>query len=231
MPDHDSPGGGAARLFPRRRFLRDAALLTGGAVAAAGTPAGALAAGASHEQVAAWLNLLAPSSREAIANYTPVVLTTDEIATLKAAVGRLIPTDELGPGADDAGAHVYIDRSLKGPNAAMLPLYQAGLAALDKASGAGGFAAAGADKQDQVLTQAEAGKLAGAPAGFFALLLEHTREGMFGDPMYGGNADFAGWDLLAYPGIKFVWSAEEQAIGTIVKPEHRSVADQGGTPS
>ena len=34
------------------------------------------------------------------------------------------------------------------------------------------------------------------------MLLEHTREGMFSDPIYGGNVNFAGWDLIGYPGIK-----------------------------
>jgi Gluconate 2-dehydrogenase subunit 3 len=37
-----------------------------------------------------------------------------EIRFLEAAVEHLIPTDELGPGARDAGAVVYIDRQLAG---------------------------------------------------------------------------------------------------------------------
>ena len=35
-----------------------------------------------------------------------------EIRLLEAAVEHLIPTDELGPGARDAGVVVYIDRTL-----------------------------------------------------------------------------------------------------------------------
>jgi gluconate 2-dehydrogenase gamma chain len=35
-----------------------------------------------------------------------------EIRFLEAAVEHLIPTDELGPGARDAGVVVYIDRAL-----------------------------------------------------------------------------------------------------------------------
>jgi len=227
MPD-DTPHR-VPVYFPRRQFLRGSAVLAGGAVAGITGSLGALAA-PHAERVAAWQSLLAPSTPEAIADYTPVALTANELATLTAAVGRLIPTDDLGPAAADAGVQIFIDRSLAGPNAATLPLYQAGLAALDKAAGSGGFAGLKVAKQDDLLTKAEANKLADAPAGFFALLLEHTRQGMFGDPIYGGNADFAGWDLLAFPGIKFTWTAEEQEIGTIVKPEHRSVGDQGGTP-
>jgi gluconate 2-dehydrogenase gamma chain len=28
------------------------------------------------------------------------------------------------------------------------------------------------------------------------------REGIFGDPMYGGNAGKAGWELIGFPGVK-----------------------------
>ena len=37
-----------------------------------------------------------------------------EVRFLEAAVEHLIPTDELGPGARDAGVVVYIDRALAG---------------------------------------------------------------------------------------------------------------------
>lgn len=158
---------------------------------------------------------------------TPVALTADEMSTLKAAVGRLIPTDDLGPGASDADVHVFIDRSLAAANAALLPTYRAGLAALAKAA-SGRFAAAVTDRQDALLTDAERGELAGAPDGFFALLLEHTRQGMFGDPVYGGNRDFAGWNLIGYPGIKLIWTSKDQNIGATVAPEHISVAKYGG---
>src|SRR5438067_12067888 len=41
-----------------------------------------------------------------------VYLLAPEIRFLEAAVEHLIPTDELGPGARDAGVVVYIDRAL-----------------------------------------------------------------------------------------------------------------------
>ena len=43
-----------------------------------------------------------------------VYLLAPEIRFLEAAVEHLIPTDELGPGARDAGVVVYIDRQLAG---------------------------------------------------------------------------------------------------------------------
>ena len=77
----------------------------------------------------------------------------------------------------------------------------------------------------RVKERAEAGDLDGAPEGFFPLLLEHTRQGMFCDPIHGGNRNFAGWDLLGYPGIKLVWTEADQSEGTEVRPEHVSVEE------
>lgn len=41
-----------------------------------------------------------------------------------------------------------------------------------------------------------------SPSGssFFSRLRNDTIEGMFSDPMYGGNRDMVGWKLLGYPG-------------------------------
>jgi gluconate 2-dehydrogenase gamma chain len=36
--------------------------------------------------------------------------------------------------------------------------------------------------------------------GFFAALALHTRQGMFCDPVYGGNHDRVGWQLIGFPG-------------------------------
>ncbi len=35
---------------------------------------------------------------------------------------------------------------------------------------------------------------------FFRMLRQHTIEGMFSDPMHGGNAGLIGWQLIGYPG-------------------------------
>src|SRR6201999_2917060 len=37
---------------------------------------------------------------------------------------------------------------------------------------------------------------------FFALVRGHTLQGMFGNPYYGGNAGFVGWDMIRYPGLR-----------------------------
>lgn len=227
--------------MPRRTFLRNAAAATGGAVALTivprlpvGAQNGPMTASPVASPIATPVGSPAASpvaSPVATANYSPVVLSATEWVTLQAAVDRIVPPDELGPGAVEIGVPVYIDRALAGRSAASVPSYQQGLAALDTAAGSGGFAALSSDKQDEILKTAEAGKLANAPAGFFAMLLQDTREGMFSDPIHGGNLNFAGWDLMGYPGIKLVWTAQDQAVNATPQPEHISVAKYGGQES
>ena len=35
---------------------------------------------------------------------------------------------------------------------------------------------------------------------FFPLLITHTRQGFYADPIYGGNRDRAGWKVIGFPG-------------------------------
>ena len=67
----------------------------------------------------------------------------------------------------------------------------------------------------------------GLLTAFFAMLLGHAHQGMFGDPYYGGNANFAGWDLLGYPGVRtMVTTADQQALESRqLKANHRSAYD------
>jgi len=213
-------------LLPRRTFIRGSVAVTGVTAATLAVPAAA-----RNRQASTDLAATPEATPDLATEASPMPsggLNESELTTLRAAIDRLIPADDLGPGAVDSGVDVYIATTLAGYGAATLPLYQQGLAALDTAAGGDGFAALDVAAQDDLRGQAEAGNLADAPAGFFGLMLEHTRQGMFGDPIYGGNKDFAGWDLLRYPGIKLVWDAEEQAIGTEIEPAHESVADLGG---
>lgn len=225
-PDSDSAGQ-PLRLMPRRQLIKGAAATAGGF----GATLAALRGGnASGVHVPDFLASLVQGVEATPDAFSPSALTADEIETLRAIQNRLIPGDEFGPGAGDSGAFIYVDRTLAGPGAAALPLYQAGLAAIAAAAGASGFAALSAADQDGLLTSLEAGEIADAPPGFFFTMIQQTRQGMFCDPMYGGNIGFAGWDLIGYPGHKFVYSEEDQAIGTIVEPAHASIAEFGGVP-
>jgi gluconate 2-dehydrogenase gamma chain len=155
-------------------------------------------------------------------------LTAVEADVLEAVCARLIPSDENGPGAAEARAAHYIDHALAGFLAPSRQAYTAGLAAIDrhavKSHGAT-FAKLPAADQDAVLRDIEAGKAEGLPSAFFALVRTHTIQGTFCDPFYGGNANFVGWDLLGYPGVRTVVTEADQRMGITLKPNHKSAYD------
>jgi gluconate 2-dehydrogenase gamma chain len=135
-----------------------------------------------------------------------------EAKAIEAAAERVIPADENGPGATDAGVVIYIDRQLAGPYGRdkyrytkppfleSLPehgyqgketprdIYHAGIARLGP-----DFASATAAEQDRRL-------IAIQTSMFFRMLRQHTVEGMFSDPLHGGNENLAGWQMIGYPG-------------------------------
>lgn len=198
------------RVISRRELLRGAA--AAGAAAATApvhglTPADAAAAAAAAAQAA--------PPREAYEN-----LTAAESELLEVIADRLIPTDELGPGAIEARAVHYIDRALGGALRDSRDAYRAGLEALDRhcrmTRGAPFLELSDADK-DSVLFDVQTGAATGAGAGwtgssgaFFNMVKGHIWQGTFGDPYYGGNANFVGWDLIRYPGVRTVVSAADQ---------------------
>ena len=158
-------------------------------------------------------------------------LTRPEVQFLDAAVERLIPTDELGPGARDAGVTCYIDRQLtstwgmhgrnyrngpwhdgtpqQGFQSRLTPqeIYRCGIAETEvhcKRQYGKSFRLLAAEQQDEVLKALEkdAIELPSLSAKlFFGLLWRNTEEGFFSDPVYGGNQDKAGWRLLGFPGV------------------------------
>ena len=195
------------RRLSRREMLRRSAAL--GAVAA--VPARVLAQAASA------------------APYTN--LTAAEAATLEAFVARLIPNDANGPGALEAGAARYIDRALHDALAVLRPAYTAGLAALDayaRTTTGSSFASLTSERQDELLNDVEQGRATGfVPSSrvFFDLVLGHTLEGTFGDPHYGGNRDFIGWELIGYPGLRLAVTADQQRMDAKLEPLQSSAYD------
>jgi gluconate 2-dehydrogenase gamma chain len=157
-------------------------------------------------------------------------LTAAEGETLEAMAARIIPTDESGPGAREAGAARYIDRALGGALAGSLEAYRSGLAALDRyaqTSKGSAFARLAPRDQDAVLTDLDNDAAAGfsGAAAFFNLVRGHTIQGTFCDPYYGGNLNFAGWDLIGYPGIRLSVPAADQRLDARPAPTHRSAYD------
>jgi gluconate 2-dehydrogenase gamma chain len=154
----------------------------------------------------------------------------EEATFIEAAVERLIPADETGPGALEAGVPNFLDKQLGGAWGAGERLYRSGPWHEGAATqgyqlpftpaelfhhalrgvrsdlakqGNTPFNKFTAQEQDAYLKQLQTGgkDLDGVPSKvFFDSLLELTIEGYFGDPVYGGNKDMAAWKMIGFPG-------------------------------
>lgn len=163
-----------------------------------------------------------------------IFLIPTEVAFVEAATERLIPADELGPGAKACNVPLFIDHQLAGEygraqtwymqgpwkkgddtqgfqsRLAPADMYRAAIKAIDahvatKQSDKK-FADLSSDAQDELLSEMENGKLHLSSidaSAFFKILLENTKEGMFSDPIYGGNKDMAAWKMIGFPGARY----------------------------
>jgi gluconate 2-dehydrogenase gamma chain len=157
-------------------------------------------------------------------------LTAAEAETLGAVVARLIPTDGNGPGATEARAAQYIDRALGGALASFRETYRTGLADLERytqSARGNSFARLSATDQDAILSDVERNVATGfsRSSAFFNLVLAHTIQGTFCDPFYGGNANFVGWDLIGYPGVRLAVTSDEQKLNARPSATHMSAYD------
>ena len=158
----------------------------------------------SRRTVLAGATIVPVAAITAAAQAPKTALSPSERQTLDAFVDRLVPKDELGPGALEMGAASYIDLSLADYLAA--------------------------EKKDAVLTAMENGDASGFTPNsrvFFNRVRRLTLEGMFCDPYYGGNKNFAGWDLIRYPGPRLAVGPEDQKMSTLPKPLHQSAYGSG----
>jgi gluconate 2-dehydrogenase gamma chain len=195
MSKHDST---------RRSFLKRAAV-GAGAVAGSGlVPDVYTQTLEQHKDEAAATSASHPTSIQhgAFFNY-------EQAATIAAFTERLMPGAPGKPGARDAGVLNYIDLALAGAYADLQDFYRRGLAELDaycRSTYKQAFAMLDPARQDEVITALEQGKAAGfswpTAQEFFNVVRTHTMEGMFADPIYGGNRDFAGWRLVGFPGAQ-----------------------------
>jgi len=168
--------------------------------------------------------------------------TAEEARVVSAAGARIFPTDASGPGASEAGVVIYIDRQLagpygrdkyrytKGPWVDSVPehgyqgkenpqqTYRQGLKNL------GNFTSLSTGEQDKKLAEIER-------THFFQLLRAHTIEGMFCDPMHGGNAGLIGWQLIGYPGPQMSYRNEvDKHFGQPWRPKPASLEQITGRP-
>jgi gluconate 2-dehydrogenase gamma chain len=167
--------------------------------------------------------------------------TETEALIVSAATARIFPSDDYGPGAREAGVVIYIDRQLAGPwgrdrfrytqppfeegppelgyqgKATPREIYREGLKTLKD------FHLLSPEEQDASLHQIET-------THFFALLRRNTIEGMFSDPMHGGNAGMIGWQLLGFPGPRMSNRDDiEKHYGEAFRPKPASLREVTGT--
>jgi gluconate 2-dehydrogenase gamma chain len=160
-----------------------------------------------------------------------------EANVISLACERIFPSDESGPGAGEAGVVIYIDRQLAGPygrdkyrytkgpfrdslpehgyqgGASPRAIYRAGLQQLDR------FSELSTAEQDARLRAIES-------TLFFQMLRAHTIEGMFCDPMHGGNQGLIGWQLIGFPGPHMSYRLEvDRHYGQAWRPKPMSLKD------
>jgi gluconate 2-dehydrogenase gamma chain len=184
----------------RRAFLKGAvAGASAGAVAALAPVANAQ----THQMPEASAEALPQGERHG------AFFNDEQTTTVTAFAERLMPGAPGKPGATEAGVVNYIDLALAGAYADQQEFYRRGLDQLDaycRATRNAPFAKLGADAQNEVIAALEEGKATGfqwpTARSFFETLRTHTMEGMFADPVYGGNKDFAGWRLVGFPGAQ-----------------------------
>jgi gluconate 2-dehydrogenase gamma chain len=158
--------------------------------------------------------------------------TEEEALIVAAAAARIFPSDDAGPGAKEAGVAIYIDRQLAGPyghdryrytqapfdeNAPREFGYQGketpGETYREGLKGLKGFESLSPEEQDKKLLQIE-------NTHFFALLRQNTIEGMFCDPVHGGNVDMVGWQLVGFPGPRMSnYDEIDKHFGEAFRPE------------
>ena len=207
---------GAAGKTSRLGLLKRA-----GAVGVAATATGALARTSAG----------GPVVEKRVEHVGTTSLAAQEADTVNAICARLIPTDSNGPGATEANVGRYIDWALGGGLAYFRESYQQGLDQLDRycrSVHSRPFVELTPAQQDAVLTNMQNNTATGFPGAqaFFNLIRGHAVEGMFGDPLHGGNANLVGWTLIGYPGIKIAGvTARDQSLDYTTPPTRKSAYD------
>ncbi|MED0679175.1 gluconate 2-dehydrogenase subunit 3 family protein [Aneurinibacillus thermoaerophilus] len=160
----------------------------------------------------------------------------DQFRMVEAATERIFPADENGPGAKDLGVAYFIDHQLAGDwgfnardymrspffKGETVQGYQGRLnrreifdIALQEMQNYSqrkyqkNFADLTEEQQDEVLRAFEKDEIkltTISPSGFFRILRNATIEGVYADPLYGGNKNMGGWKLKNYPGNQMAYT-------------------------
>jgi gluconate 2-dehydrogenase gamma chain len=140
-----------------------------------------------------------------------------EAATLDAMAARIVPGSAEDPGAREAQAVLFIDRSLAGFLRDQQTPYRVGLRRLDaftRERYGRRFPDLDESQQDEVLTELDRrsrGEDGDGLGKLFAVVREHVVQGLFCDPSHGGNRDAVGWRMIGFPGARWGYSARQMA--------------------
>jgi gluconate 2-dehydrogenase gamma chain len=204
----------------RRKFLVGTAVGAGAAAGAALAPQALAKTVEHHHGPAIAANEAAPddATMALMGGRHGAFFNDDNARTIAAFAERLMPGAPGKPGATDAAVLNYIDLALSGAYADEQDFYRRGLAALDGhcvAAYGKPFRNLAAAEQDETIAALEHGKSTAfswpTAQAFFNTVRKHTLEGLFADPIYGGNKDFAGWVLVGFPGAQMMFTAEDMA--------------------
>ncbi|OJH18230.1 dehydrogenase [Bacillus obstructivus] len=182
-------------------------------------------------------------------NQALMYFTQEQFNIVNAATERIFPEDDNGPGAKALGVAFFIDHQLAGEwgfngREYMQPPFYHG----EKVQGYQGrlkrreifdialqeiqnhsmdkykkrFVELSGDEQDAVLKDFEEDKVkitTISPSGFFSMLRSATLEGVYSDPLYGGNINMNGWKMRDYPG-------NQMAYAEIIEQDFKKIAPQ-----
>ncbi len=163
-----------------------------------------------------------------------LVFTTRQQSTARALFATLFPSDALQPGATEIGVLDYVERLLGGFGQDLQGQYQRGLDTVDAAARSmfgQPYAQCSPEERQALVRRLEKGALdvghAQSQREVMDLLVGHMQEGLFADPVHGGNRDKQGWKLLRHPGV---WLENSRAEMMSNVPEdkggrYQSIAD------
>jgi gluconate 2-dehydrogenase gamma chain len=202
--------------FGRRDFLKSA-VLGGAAAATAGLPAQVAAQSNSNSPaLAPGYAFLNPEEAAFVETLVDHMIPADEHTPKGTAVGVNIYIDRALAGGWGKGDKLY----MQGPWAPGVPeqgyqlpllpaeLYRNGIADTNRycvKTHGKPFDQLTAAQREEVLKNLDSGKItfdSGLSSRvFFTIVYQTVMEGMFADPIYGGNKEKVGWKMLGFPGV------------------------------
>ncbi len=177
-----------------------------------------------------------PAAESVNYNQALMYLTQEQFFIVEAATERIFPADDNGPGAKELGVPYFIDHQLAGEWGSNGREYmQAPFYTGEKTQGYQGrlkrkeifdialqemqnfsmkkyqkkFKDLEVEQQDAVLKAFETDEVkltTISASAFFKTLFGSTMEGVYADPLYGGNNNMAGWKMKNFPGNQMAYT-------------------------